>query len=74
MTAITIDTIANMRGMSALSTTGIAADRSKRLRWAPMLSAHAAAGRNAHGTTHRALQNCGRVFRYAVATGRARIS
>jgi len=28
-------------------------------------------GRNAHETTHRALQNCGRVFRYAVATGRA---
>lgn len=27
--------------------------------------------RNAHETTHRALQNCGRVFRYAVATGRA---
>ena len=28
-------------------------------------------GRNANETTHRALQNCGRVFRYAVATGRA---
>jgi integrase len=28
-------------------------------------------GRNAHETTHRALQNCGRVFRYAIATGRA---
>jgi integrase len=28
-------------------------------------------GRNANETTHRALQNCGRVFRYAVANGRA---
>jgi len=28
-------------------------------------------GRNANETTHRALQNCGRAFRYAVATGRA---
>ena len=27
--------------------------------------------RGANETTHRALQNCGRVFRYAVATGRA---
>jgi len=28
-------------------------------------------GRGAIETTHRALQNCGRVFRYAIATGRA---
>lgn len=28
-------------------------------------------GRNAVETAHRALQNCGQVFRYAVATGRA---
>lgn len=27
--------------------------------------------RGAHDTAHRALQNCGQVFRYAVATGRA---
>ena len=27
--------------------------------------------RGAHETAHRALQNCGRVFRYAVATGKA---
>jgi integrase len=27
--------------------------------------------RGANETAHRALQNCGRVFRYAVATGRA---
>lgn len=28
-------------------------------------------GRGAHDTAHRALQNCGQIFRYAVATGRA---
>jgi integrase len=28
-------------------------------------------GRGAHETAHRALQNCGRVFRYAVVTDRA---
>lgn len=28
-------------------------------------------GRGAHDTAHRVLQNCGQVFRYAIATGRA---
>ena len=32
---------------------------------------HRIEGRGALETAHRALQNCGQVFRYAVATGRA---
>lgn len=31
---------------------------------------HRIEGRGAHDTAHRALQNCGQVFRYGVATGR----